>query len=139
MFKKPKKKSVKYWRNKCDKLLQEIVLLVYKECEICGGELSCGHHFVPKSISSFLRYYWKNIVPICVACHIGIELRKSHLITARIVLKRGEEWLKDLEQKSRLYVKTDRVYYEKTYKELEDLKRKFELLKPYKVCQKSNQ
>lgn len=125
-----KLKSIKYLRNKCDRLLQELVRLVYKKCEICGGELSCGHHFIPKSVSSFLRYYWPNIIPICVKCHIGIELRKAHLITAKIVLGRGAEWLKDLEQKSRLYVKTDRFYYEGVIKKL-SLAFNKEKMKPY--------
>lgn len=115
MIKKP---SIKGLRNKCDRVLQDTVRLVYDKCEVCGGELSCGHHFIPKSVSSYLRYYWPNIVPICVKCHVAIELRKSHDLTAIIVLKRGQEWLDDLRAKKSIYVKTDRFYYEQKYKDL---------------------
>jgi 5-methylcytosine-specific restriction endonuclease McrA len=107
-----KLKSIKYLRNKADRLLQQIGRKIYSKCEICGKPMDCLHHFITKASSSYLRYYWDNLIPICTSCHVKIELRKAHELTAIIVLKRGEEWLKGLTKKAHLYVKTDRKYYE---------------------------
>lgn len=119
MSKKPKKKSIAYLRKKADRLFQEIVRKVYRDCEVCGEPLSCGHHFISKGSSSYLRYSWENIIPICNSCHCKIEMRKSHELTGVIVLKRGQAWLDSLRTKQRMFIKTDRAYYETLIKNLE--------------------
>ena len=131
-LKKPKLKSIKYLRNKADRLLQELGRKVYTNCEICGKPMDCMHHFYGKGSSSPLRYCWENLIPICTSCHVKIELRKSHELTARIVLGRGEDWLNELSRKQHVYLKTDRFYYEGIIKKL-SLAFNKEMIKPYKV------
>lgn len=52
-------------QKKADKLLQEKGREKYSKCEVCGGKMSCLHHFFPKSTASALRYDWDNLIPIC--------------------------------------------------------------------------
>jgi len=118
MLKKSKKKSVKTLRNKADRLLQELGRKVYKKCIVCGKPMDCMHHFITRGRSSYLRYYWDNCVPICTPCHVAIELRKCHEITAKIVFVKGAEWVEKLEKLKSRYVKTDKAYYEKIINEL---------------------
>ena len=126
-----KLKSIRYLQKKADRLLQELGRKVYSKCEICGKDMDCLHHFITKGSSSYLRYTWENLIPICTSCHVRIELRKAHELTAVIVLKRGEAWIKELTNKAHTYVKTDRFYYESIIKKL-TLAYNGELLKPYK-------
>lgn len=99
MITKPKKdKPESYYRNKADKLLQELGRKTFDRCEICGGEYSCLHHYFPKSMSTVLRYDMENCIPICVGCHFkhhnGNPL--PHAIITRI---RGDNWVKELDEK----------------------------------------
>ena len=95
--KKPKPKAISYYRNKADRLLQETVRKLSKRCLICGGELSCGHHFFPKSMSNYLRYNMENIIPICVGCHLRHH-SGSPEIHATVLRIKGQDWYDNLER-----------------------------------------
>lgn len=60
--------SVK-WRNKADK---EITRLTRgRKCVICGTtHMTCGHHFIPRSRSSFLRHDIQNLFSLCPKHHM---------------------------------------------------------------------
>lgn len=92
-------KPIKHYRNKADKLYQEVGKLKNKSCLICGGEYNCLHHFFTKGSSSALRYDFENGIPICVSCHIKIHKRQDPSMIATILEKKGEDWYKKLNQK----------------------------------------
>lgn len=77
------KACFKYWGDKC----------------VCGREATATHHFIPKSISAFLRYNIQNGVPLCYHCHIiRIHSQGDPRIFEDIIKKRGQEWYDNLKQ-----------------------------------------
>ena len=101
MLKKAKKpKNISYYEKKADKLLQEVGRKTYSKCEVCGEPMSCLHHYYPKSTSTYLRYDWKNLIPLCQNHHFAHHNGNPDIHNA-INLNRGEDWLDDLQyQKS---------------------------------------
>lgn len=102
------KKTAK--KKEADRLLQEIGREMYDCCEVCGGTYSCLHHYVPKSVSYALRYYFPNCIPICVGCHVGIHKRNDPKIINTINEIRGKEWIDDLNNVRRKEVKDTLEY-----------------------------
>ena len=127
MIKKPlKKKSLSYYRNKADRLLQETVRLTYKKCLVCGKPVSCGHHYYPKSSAGNLRYFWPNIIPICSGCHFRLH-NGDPRIQNTINEVKGKEWLDNLNAEKRKYNKCNTLGYYR------DICEKLKLLTPYNV------
>ena len=122
-IKKPKKKiKLSTLRNKCDKALQEAVRRVYDSCMVCGGELSCGHHFVTKGCCSALRYDWNNIIPICGGCHNRHHGANDPRIHMTVIKIKGIDWYDELEWKRcNLTVKPSQKYYNKILQNLEKI------------------
>ena len=118
-IKKPKKKiKLSTLRNKCDKALQEAVRRVYSDCMVCGGTLSCAHHYFPKSTASCLRYDWENLIPICQGCHFRHH-NGDPTIHNKVNEVKGRDWCINLEIKKRnIFVKPSKGYYENILKSL---------------------
>lgn len=102
-----------------DKLYQELGRQLYNNCSICGGEYSCLHHLVRKSQSLYTRYDIRNGIAVCVKCHCLIHQAQDSIIEARVIMDKGDEWLKEMEAKRRVIV----------YNKLDFLKEKNEMLK----------
>ena len=123
MIKKPKKaKPISYYRNKCDKLYQEIGRKLYSKCILGCHDYSTLHHFVKKSQSTELRYDLQNGIPICNRHHCSIHQGKDDTVTAKIILIKGKDWFGELMAKKRQGIgKHYGVGYFK--QKLEDLKK----------------
>ncbi len=108
-MKKPIKIST--LRKKADRLMQEWGREKYIECLVCGEPVSCLHHYFPKSISSALRYDEDNLIPVCNSCHFRHHNGDPRIHNAinRIL---GDKWLKGIEKKKHLIIKTNKGYYE---------------------------
>lgn len=121
-LKRKRKKFMKlsYYRNKCDKALQEKVARENKKCLLCGMPEQVGHHFFPKSVSSALRYDMKNIIPLCSGCHLRLHQSGDPTYETRIIEIKGEEWYEELQKQKRDYVKVNRAYYEHQLKILNE-------------------
>ncbi len=108
---------MKRLRNKADRLLQEHIRKNYTKCEYCSNQSQVGHHFVPKSVCSNLRYDLANVIPLCHGCHM-----KHHngdpMIHAYIVKKRGDTWFKYI-ARNRKIVKVNKGFYKEAIKQLE--------------------
>lgn len=117
---KPKKvKKLSYYRNKCDRALQELGRQTYDKCLICGSEYSCLHHFFPKSRSSVLRYNWENCIPICQGDHLAHHTGDPRIHIEVIKIK-GQEWFDKLEWKhNNETVKPSKGYYKDILKKLD--------------------
>lgn len=95
-----KTKPTSYYRNKADKLLQEIGRNTFDNCLVCGGEYSCLHHYHPKSQSTTLRYDMENCIPVCVRCHF--RHHNGDPIVHQTVLKiKGQDWGDKLNEKKK--------------------------------------
>ena len=112
-------KKISYYRNKADKLLQEVGRKKYKNCLICGGKYNCLHHFFTKGSSSSLRYNWLNLIPICISCHSHHHWGhpEPHL---KIVEIKGQEWVESLRAEKNKVVKTNIGYYKQIIEHLEN-------------------
>src|SRR6056297_3094444 len=104
-------KKISYYRKKADKLMQKWGMLRYKECLICGGKLSCLHHYYPKSISLALRYDKDNLIPICKSCHFAHHCKNEPEIHIEICKIKGKEWINRLGQKKNKIIKVNKKYY----------------------------
>jgi len=105
-----KKNPKRLLQLKADKLMQTWGRLYYKECLACGGKYNCLHHYFTKGSSAALRYDKKNLVPICVKCHMTHH-HDSPIPHNRINEKKGKKWVDDLTRRQHDYVKTNMQYY----------------------------
>ena len=129
---KPKKKrnqTIGFWARKADKKIQELGRQMHekKGCLICPNPYSCLHHFYPKSQSTHLRYNWRNLIPVCVGCHLKHHSGDPE-IHIKVIEVLGEAWLEDLtaERNANRYITGGYSYYRSIYENLEKIT-------PYKV------
>lgn len=111
-------KAVKYYRDKADRLLQEINRKEKPICEVCKAPSQVGHHFFTKGSSSNLRYDFDNIVSLCNGCHYKHHKTNDPKIHGTVIMKRGEDWYKKLTRKSTIIIKTNITYYRGVIEEL---------------------
>jgi len=97
-----------YYRKKADKALQEWGRRTFSECEVCGHPMSCFHHYFPKSRAGNLRYNELNLIPICQSCHFQHH-NGDPRIHNTINEKRGKEWLDELNEAKKEFVKYDTI------------------------------
>ena len=88
------------------------------ECEICGGEYNCKHHFFPKGKAATLRYDEDNLISICVGCHLGHHMGDPR-IHATVIKQRGEKWYNSLLKKKEAMIKKNPDYYREIIKKYE--------------------
>jgi len=95
--------------------MQEWGRRTYSECMVCRGELSCLHHYFPKSTSSALRYEKDNLIPLCVSCHFRHH-KGDPRTHDRVRALKGKPWLTRLYKKKEGYVKPTIKYYKSIIK-----------------------
>jgi hypothetical protein len=95
-----RKPSLKTLRNKADHLFSQACFKRWGNvCPVCKGEATQTHHFIPKSISAYLRYEILNGVPLCYHCHIiRLHSQGDPLVYEAIIKKRGQEWFTKLKK-----------------------------------------
>lgn len=113
-----KRSSLGTLRNKCDALMQEKGKMLFPNSLISGLPTQVMHHFFPKSVSSFHRYNWNNLIPLTNGEHMRLHQSGDPSYEEIIKSKKGQEWYDDLEKHKRDYIKINREYYEKVYEEL---------------------
>lgn len=109
MTKKTQKEYGAKWRRGKNKLAKDAEKLwqiaCYKRwgrrCGACGGMINTVHHFFPKSQCGILKFDTDNGVPICMSCHFKHHKLSDPTIHHLIIAKRGEDWYKALENKSK--------------------------------------
>lgn len=112
---KAKAKSAGWWQTKCDDLMQDIHKFMHKNCLVCGGVNEVGHHFITKSLSSYFRYEFKNLIPLCHSCHFKNHIKDDPNIPATIIRKMGQEWYDWIEANRRNPIKTGVFYYQQIH------------------------
>lgn len=122
---KPKKERshpLSWWQKKCDTAQQNKSRELRKRCESCGGPNQVGHHYFTKSLSSFLRYDWRNLIPLCFKCHFNHHFKNDPQIHNTVNRKRGETWLASLESVRREEVRLSVGYYKEIFEMIENTK-----------------
>lgn len=105
-------------QKQCDKLLQELVRAKNTKCLLCHNPCEVGHHFIRKSLSSYLRYDLRNIIPLCNSCHCKHHLQEDPSFEIKIVDIMGRDWYNGLEVDRRKYNKVNVDFYNRTYDNL---------------------
>jgi len=85
-------KKVRRLKKECDKLWYHAVLASGRKCLVCGGKATQAHHFIPKSLSSYLRLEIDNGCPLCYGCHDRLHRTADPRIIDQIIAKKGETW-----------------------------------------------
>jgi 5-methylcytosine-specific restriction endonuclease McrA len=122
-----RKASIKTLRIKADTAFSKACFRKWGDkCLVCGKEATQVHHFVPKSISAYLRYNVLNGITLCYYCHIiRIHRQGDPLVYEAIIKKRGQAWFKKLKklkvegEKKGGYLNAN--YYQKKIKELNEI------------------
>ena len=120
----PKEKkgmSLGYWRRKCDALMQEIGTRDNPQCTLCNQPCNVMHHFFPKSVSAYLRYDWRNLIPLCNGCHNRLHQSGDPSYEQRIISIRGQPWYDELDKVRRTEIKVNVGYYRNVKAELEKM------------------
>jgi len=109
--------KIKRLRTKCDSIARDRFLAENPYCLICGAPTVDAHHFFPKSISSFLRYDFRNLISLCRGCHFSHHTKGDPKIHAAIIEIKGQDWYEDLRADSQKIQKVNLGYYEKVLRE----------------------
>ena len=104
--------------KKCEKFAMEIKLQNNPTCLVCGNKATTCHHYVPKSLSAYLRCDDKNLIPICNSCHFAHHTRSDPRIHEAIEKKLGKKWLKYINENRRKIIKNNVGYWEKIWQTL---------------------
>lgn len=93
-----RKSTIKGLRAKCDKLFSMAVFKFWGDkCTICRKEATATHHFIPKSLSAYLRYEVKNGCPLCYYDHIiRIHTQGDPRAIETIIEARGKKWHEEI-------------------------------------------
>jgi len=120
---KPKKErshSQGWWQRKADDLMQDVGRKLTNNCMVCGGPNQVGHHYITKSLSSFLRYDFKNLIPLCHGCHFRHHKQNDPHIHSTVNRKKGDEWVDWIESIRRTPQKTGVFYYKEICQKMKD-------------------
>ena len=112
-------KKISYYRNQADKLMQIAGKIKNPKCLLCGNQTQVMHHFVPKSVSSRLRYDWDNLIPLCNPCHFRLHQSGDPDYEQRIIDKKGgQEWYKNIRQRGRETIKVNILHFKEEIEKL---------------------
>jgi len=106
-----KRSSIGKLRNMCDKKMQELGKKKFPKSIISGLPTQVLHHFFPKSVSSFHRYNWDNLIPLTNSEHFQHHIAGNPQIHAVIIATKGQKWYNNLNKHKRDYVKINSDYY----------------------------
>ena len=106
--------------------MQQVGKLRNPKSILSGLPTDVQHHFIPKSVSSMLRYDWDNLIPLTNAEHCRLHQSPDPTTNARILEIKGMEWFKELKRRSVMYHKVNMEMYRQVKAKLE--KEKADLL-----------
>lgn len=100
-------------QKECDRLMQEVGKLKFPTSFISNAPTDVMHHYVPKSVSSGLRYDWDNLIPLTNAEHCRLHQSPDPDIENRILFRKGgESWYQQLRLRGNQYHKVNVAMYE---------------------------
>lgn len=106
-------------RNKADKAMQILGKKKFPKSLISGQPTQVMHHFFPKSVSSFHRYNWDNLIPLTNGEHLRLHHSGDPDYEQIIINIKGKRWYNKLNKHKRDYTKINVAYYEEVYEKLQ--------------------
>ena len=118
-MKKPSiQKRISLAQKKMDRQMQLENVPLNPQCLVCGSQTAEMHHYVQKTMSAYLRYEKRNLVPLCKNCHTRHHLSGDPTIVATIARKKGKTWQKWIQDHRYILVKKDKFYLQELEKKL---------------------
>ena len=117
--KKEKSHPLSWWRKTCDRLMQEVGRKRYPVSLISGQPTQVMHHFVPKSVSSNLRYDFDNLIPLTNAEHCRLHQSPDPTTEQMIRTLKGDIWWHKLRTRKQQIIKVNVEYYKQVKDALE--------------------
>jgi len=112
----------------CDREMQIKGKILYPKSVVSGKPTEVMHHYIPKSVSSALRYFWLNLIPLTNAEHCRLHQSPDPSIEVAIYQRMGgDKWFNKLLLEKKKVLKINRAYYEAKLEELLTLKLKEKL------------
>jgi len=108
---KKKKKNIKTWRKEADTAMQIKGRELFPRSLISAQPTEVMHHFIPKSVSSRLRYEWDNLIPLTNAEHCRLHQSEDPAIEQAIRTIKGDAWWNKLCEMRKENVKLSIGYY----------------------------
>jgi len=105
-------------RNRADKLYQSVGLKLNPICECCGKPATELHHFIPKSLSTALRYDLKNGISLCRSCHFRHHSRFDPAIYEQMTANKSAEWFEYIKANRNKIVKPTLSWYKSQIEKL---------------------
>jgi len=122
MDKRTRRQSIKKLRSEADKLWKIVVLRNYEgKCYVCGSKFMVdSHHFIPRRISLNLRYNPENGICLCRKCHSAVHWKSDPIVNLMIVLKKGSDWIKYIQNERNKKIKPSIQWYEEQIRKLKE-------------------
>lgn len=136
-LRKHTKNPTKRLEEKLDKEYQDFFREVCWEfgivSEYSGKRMEVCHHHIEKSRCATLRYNPINFIPLTTGEHTEHTLSKGNgRIINRVIFKRGQGWIKKIEQLAHKTISKNSDYYKKAQEQLEYMRlHKKELAETY--------
>lgn len=116
-LRKHSKNPIKKLKTKADYALQCYFRKKSLDCSGCGKKADIVHHYILKSVSNYLRYDEKNLIPLCQHCHSLIHFYgKGKIIEGKVAVERGKEWLDYIEEGQKKHIVLTKVFLENIIK-----------------------
>lgn len=95
-LRKVSKRPTKALGDRADRALQDWYRAKneFRPCEACNRKFELCHHFIEKSQSASLRFDEDNLIFLCSGCHFRHHGTGDQTIMAKVILGRGQAWLK---------------------------------------------
>jgi len=121
MIKKSYWSKIKRLRNKADRLFQQVCVSLTPKCESCGKKAEVTHHFIPKSLSSNLRYNIDNGISLCNSCHFKHHSTGDPFIYEAMTRNKPAEWFNLIKKERRKTIKLSAKWYQDNINKLTKL------------------
>jgi len=98
-------------QKEADRKFQIAGKILYPKSIVSGKPTEVIHHWIYKSHSNNLRYYFPNGVPLTNDEHGAIHGKRPEQIKNQIFIQMGVPWAEDLDNKSKVIRKLTEEYY----------------------------
>lgn len=102
---KKKPKSKQRLKKELDRLVQEIGVALHPVCLVCDNRTSEMHHYIQKNQSLYLRWDFRNLIPLCKKCHCLHHIAGDSRIHQMILKRKRFAWADELERDRRIIFK----------------------------------
>ena len=116
-----KRNPIKQARAKADKLYQQVCLKLSPNSMASGLKAEVTHHFIPKSLSTALRYDIKNGITLTNAEHFRHHTRGDPIIYEQMTANKSAEWFEYIKSHRNLIIKPTLGWYKSQIDKLNKL------------------